>query len=565
MRFVIFVVKMNPTRSPALAPGMRRALVSPMRRPPLLSLLVTALLAASCTRRETPAEEGIRTHTLLIGNQNEPATLDPQIYDAATDYNVIGALFEGLTNYDEKTATPVPGVAERWEISTDGLVYTFHLRPDARWSNGDRVTAQDFAWSFQRFLTPALGNSYAYYLYPVRGAEDFNTGKTTDFSRVGVEVINELTLRVTLARPAAYFLGILATSALPVHRASVEAAGRFDDRTSPWARPGKLIGNGAFTLTTWEPNARIVVTKNPFYWGAAQNHLERVMIYPIEKADAEELDFRAGQLHVTYSVPPSKLASYRSTAPEKLRIDPLLQLYLINFNATKPPLDNPKVRRALALALDRSAISSSVFSGARLPAHALVPPNCGGYTGPAGQAEDFAAARTLLAEAGYPGGRGLPSMSLQVLNDDKLPRVAEVIQALWRRELGVQITIEPYDQKTWLQNQQTLSHTLALRGWTADFPDPVNFLDMFHTGNGSNAFGWSNPAYDALLDRATVTSDRSARFALLRKAESLMLDDAACAPLVFGARTYLIDPAVKNWLPAPLGIHRYQLIELQAP
>jgi oligopeptide transport system substrate-binding protein len=535
-----------------------------LRHLPALALLLLPLLGG-CTKRETPVEEGIRTHTLLIGNQNEPASLDPQIYDAATDYNVIGALFEGLTNYDEKTATAVPGVAERWDISADGLVYTFHLRSNARWSNGDRVTARDFAWSFQRFITPALGNSYAYYFYPVRGAEAFATGKTKDFSGVGVEVIDDLTLRVTLERPTAYFLGILATSALPVHRASVEAAGRFDDRTSPWARPGKLVGNGAFTLTEWQPNARIVVTKNSHYWGAAQNRLERVMIYPMEKADAEDLAFRAGQLHVTYSVPPSKLASYRQSAPEKLRIDSLLQLYLVNFNATKPPLGNPKVRRALALALDRAAISANVFNGARLPAPTLVPPNCGGYTGPAGQAEDYAAARALLAEAGYPGGRGLPAMPMQVLNDDKLPRIAEVIQALWRRELGVEITIEPYDQKTWIQNRLSLTHTLSLQGWTTDFPDPVGFLDMFHTGNGSNVFGWSNRAYDALLDQAAQTADRDARFALLRKAEALMLDDAACAPLVFGARTYLINPAVKNWAPAPLGIHRYQLIELREP
>jgi oligopeptide transport system substrate-binding protein len=534
-----------------------------MRRLSFLVLLATALLTASCTKRETPAEEGLTTHTLLIGNQNEPATLDPQIYDAATDYNVIGALFEGLTCYDEKTATAVPGVAERWDISADGLVYTFHLRNNARWSNGDRVTAQDFAWSFQRFLTPALGNSYAYYLYPVRGAEAFATGKTKDFSTVGVAALDDLTLRVTLERPAAYFLGILATSALPVHRASVEAAGRFDDRTSPWAKPGKLIGNGAFTLTSWEPNARIVLTKNPLYWNAAQNQIERVMIYPIEKADAEELAFRAGQLHVTYSVPPSKLATYRESAPEKLRIDPLLQLYFINFNCTKPPLDNPKVRRALALALDRAAISASVFERARLPARTLVPPNCGGYAGPAGRTEDTAAARALLVEAGYPGGRGLPSFPIQVLNDDKLPRVAEVIQALWRRELGVQATIEPYDQKTWIQNRLSMTHIISLEGWTADFPDPIGFLDMFHTGNGSNVFGWSNRTYDALLDQAAQTADRETRFALLKKAEALMLDDTACAPLVFGARTYLIDPAVKNWDPAPLGVHRYQLVELK--
>ena len=526
-------------------------------------LLLSVLLTASCAKRETPAEEGIRTHTLLVGNQNEPATLDPHIYDAATDFNVIVALFEGLTCYDEKTATAVPGAAERWDLSPDGLVYTFHLRADARWSNGDRLTARDFAWSFERFLTPALGNTYAYYLFSLHGAEAFNAGKSRNFADVGVEVIDDLTLRLTLDHPAPYFLGILATTVLPVHRASVEAAGRSDDRTSPWARPGKLVCNGPFTLTEWEPNSRIVVTRNPHYWNAAHNGIERVIFYPIEKADGEELAFRAGQLHITFSLPPSKIASYRRDAPGRLHIDPLLQLYMVNFNATKPPFNQPKVRRALALALDRAAIASSVFSGARLPARTLVPPNCGSYTGPAGQAEDYGAARALLAEAGYPGGRGLPSLPMQVLNDDKLPRVAEVIQALWRRELGVQITIEPYEQKTWVANQLALGHVLALRGWTSDYPDPLNFLEMFVTGNGSNVFGWSNRTFDALIDQSRVVSNPAARYDLFRKAEALMLDEAACAPLVFGAKTYLLHPAVRNWEPAPLGIHRYQLIELR--
>ena len=526
-------------------------------------LVVLPLFAASCAKRETPAEEGIRTHTLLIGNQNEPATLDAQLYDAATDYNIIGALYEGLTNYDEKTATAVPGVAERWDITADGLVYTFHLRANAQWSNGDHITARDFAWSFQRFLTPSLGNFYSYYLYPVRGAEAFATGKSKDFSTVGVEAVDDATLRITLAHPAPYLLGILATTALPVHRPSVEAAGRFDDRTSPWARVGKLVGNGAFTLTEWQPNARIIVTRNPRYWNAAQNQIERVIFFPMEKAETEELAFRAGQLHVTYSVPPTKISSYRTSAADKLRIDPLLNLGMIAFNATKAPLNHPKVRRALALALDRAAIAQSVFAGARLPAHNAVPPNCGGYVAPAGQTEDFAAARALLAEAGFPGGHGIPALPMQVLNDDKLPRVAETIQAMWRRELGVEITIEPYDQKTWIDNQQNLSYTLCLRNWTADFPDPINFLDVFRTGNANNVFGWSNPAFDALLDRAAGTANPAARFALLQQAEKIVLEDAACAPLVFGARTYLINSAVKNWEPAPLGIHRYQLIELK--
>jgi oligopeptide transport system substrate-binding protein len=531
---------------------------------PVLALLSAVCCFPGCGKRETPVEAGIRTKTLLVGNQNEPATLDPHLMDAATDMNVVVALFEGLTAYDEKTGGPVPGVAERWDISPDGLVYTFHLRPSAQWSNGDRVTARDFAYSFRRILSPALGSVYAYMLWPIKNAEAFHAGKLKTFADVGITVVDDATLRVTLARPTPYLLGLAAHSTwMPVHRATIEKYGKLDERGTAWTRPGNLVGNGPFTLAEWQPNARLIVAKNPRYWAAATNQLERVIFYPTEKSDVEELNFRAGQLHVTYSVPPSKIASYRQQSPDRLRLDPLLAVTYLNFNTTKAPLNQPKVRRALALALERGAISRRVFSGAQAPAHTLVPPNCHGYVGPAGQPDDFASARTLLAEAGFPGGKGLPVLSIQVLNDDKLPRTAEAIQAMWLRELGVQVTIEPFEQKTWIQNQQTLAHTVALIGWTADFPDPITFLDLFRSGGGNNWTGWSSTAYDALLDQAGATADPAARFALLQKAETLLLAEAPIAPLVFGARTYTIHPAVKHWAPAPLGLHRYQLIRLE--
>jgi oligopeptide transport system substrate-binding protein len=525
--------------------------------------LASAILGfTGCAKRETPAAEGIRTKTLLLGNQNEPATFDPHLVDSSTEVYLGAALFEGLTVFDEKTAAAVPGTAERWEVSPDGLAYTFHLRANAKWSNGDRVTARDFAWSFERFLSPGLASPYAYMLWPVRGAEAFTAGKSKDFSTVGVEALDDTTLRLTLTRPAPQIVLILAT-VMPLHRASVEQAGSAGDRTSPWARPGRLVGNGAFTLTEWRPGARVVVTKNPHYWGAAANRLERVVFFPIEKSDTEELNFRAGQLHVTFDVPPSKLSTYRTGSPERLRLDPQLSTFYVNFNATMPPFTDARVRRAFALALDRPAIAASVFNHARAPARTLVPPNCGGYAGPAGQRDDFAAARALLAAAGYPGGAGLPTLPLLVRNDAAMPKVAEVIQAMWQRELGVKITIEPSEQKTWIETQNALRHTIAIRGWTADFPDPTNFLDAFRSGVGANSSGWANPAFDRLLDQAATTLDPAARFALLREAEALLLDDAGLAPLYHGARTYLIHPAVKNWEPAPMGIHRYQLVELK--
>ena len=529
-----------------------------------LGLILALLATAACSKRETLVEVGIRTRTLLVGGQNEPATLDPQLIEAYTDMRIAVALGEGLTCFDEKTGAAVPGVAERWEVSPDGLTYTFHLRPAARWSNGEPVTARDFAYSFRRILSPALGASYNYMLWPIKNAQAFSAGQTKDFAAVGVAVLDDATLKLTLARPTPYLPLLAAHSTwYPVHRATIEKFGKIDERGTAWTKPANFVGNGPFTLTEWTPNARITVTKNPLYWGAAANALERVQFFPIEKADVEELNFRAGQLHVTFAAPSSKITTYRQQSPDRLRLDPLLGLFYVNFNTTKPPLTDPKVRRALALAIDRAAISQSVYSGANRPAFTVVPPQCGGYPGPAGQPFDFAAARALLAEAGFPGGKGLPAMPIQVLNDDKLPKVAEAIQAMWQRELGVNITIEPLEQKTWVQNQQNLAHTLALMGWTADFPDPITFLDVFRQGGGNNWTGWSSAAYDALLDRAAQTADPVARFATLREAESLLLAATPIAPFIFGSSNYLIHPAVKNWAPAPLGLHRFQLIRLE--
>jgi oligopeptide transport system substrate-binding protein len=268
-------------------------------------------------------------------------------------------------------------------------------------------------------------------------------------------------------------------------------------------------------------------------------------------------------MHVTFAVPASKIPSYRQQAPDRLRIDPQLLSFYVNFNVTKPPLDNVRLRRALALAIDREAIVRAVYQGAASPALTFTAPDHSGYVPPARPAPDFAAARVLLAEAGFPGGRGLPSFPMQVLNDDKQPKVAEAIQAMWRRELGVRITIEPIEQKTVFQNQQTLTHTIGITGWLADYADPITFLDLFRTGGGNNWTGWGSKDYDRLLEAAADTADPRARFKILQQAEALLLDEAPIAPYAFVSRAYLIHPAVKNWLHAPLGFHRFQLVELK--
>ena len=535
---------------------------------PLVCLLssVACLLLTGCGTRETPVEEGIRTQTLLLGNLAEPKDLDPHILDAYTDMNIAAALFEGLTALDEKTAKPIPAAAESWEISPDGLVYTFHLRANAKWSDGTPLTSQDFAYSFERILTPAFASQYSFMLWPIKNAEAFNAGKITDFSQVGIATPDATTLRITLERPTSYLLALAAHNAwYPVSKSAIDKNGGMLQHGSRWTRPGNLVGNGPFTLTEWNPNSRITVEKNPHYWDAAAVRLNRIRFLAVESAEVEERNFRAGQMHVTWDLPSSKVVAYQAEHSRQLRIDPLLSILYLNFNLKKPPFDNALVRRAFSLALDRAALSHSVLNGVLPPAYSFVPPDCGDYESTARIQENAATARDLLKAAGYPDGKGLPPISLQILNDQRQPKLAEAAQAMWARELGVKVTIEMNEQKIWLQNQQSMTHQIAFLGWTADFADPITFLGLAQTDNGQNWSGFANREYDQLLLKAEATADLAQRRALLQTAEGLLLNECPVAPLVFRSRTFLLHPAVKNWEPAVVGIHLYKKVYLESP
>ena len=518
---------------------------------------------AGCTPRETPAEAGLRTKTLLLGNGAEPADLDPQIDTAYTDMNILVALFEGLTTLDELTGQPQPGMAERWEASPDGLEWTFHLRADARWSNGDPLTADDFVYSFRRILAPRLASEYAYMLKPLKNAEAINAGKITDLAALGVRAVDPHTLALTLGEPCPWLLALAAHQAwFPVHRATIEKFGGMDQRGTRWTRPGNFVGNGAFALKEWTPNSRLIVEKNPYYWDAAHNRLNAVVFFPNEDIATDERNFRAGQLHLTYDLPPEKIATYRDEAPQFLRIDPFLETFYLRFNVTKPPLDNLKVRQALARALDRAAICRSVLRDSRAPAHAFTPPGTAGYTAQANVPDDFAAARRLLAAAGFPGGKGFPTLEVQIKNDDLHRSVLEAIQQMWRRELGINVVLAPLEQKTWIANQQAMTYQICSSRWAGDYLDPNTFLDLWVTNGGNNQTGWSNPGYDRLIAEAAHTLDTVRRQALQQQAEALLLDEVPIVPLFHGARIYLIHPAVRNWQPTLLGLHRYQYVEL---
>jgi oligopeptide transport system substrate-binding protein len=531
----------------------------------LLSLYIVVLVFLSgCGRHESQVDVARKNKVLLLGNVAEPADLDPHAIFAWTDSNITYSLFEGLTSIDEANTQPVPAAAKSWDVTSDGLVYVFHLRSEGKWSNGDPVTAGDFVFSFKRILTPALAASYSYMLWPIKNAEAYNTGKIKDFSEVGVKALDPLTLQITLEKPTSYLPSLAShTTWLPVNKKCIEAYGKFDQKGTAWTRPGRLIGNGPFNLKEWIPNGKIVVEKSITYWDSKNVFLNGIEFFPIENTETEEAAFRAGQLQVTYSLPISKVKPYQKNHPELLRIDPRFASYYLFINVTKAPFDNPKLRKALALAVNRDSIAHDVLNNTRVPAHAFTPPDCAGYTTLARIDDDIAKAKQLLVEAGYPGGKGLPTFEVQSYNNDSSIKTLEAIQALWARELGVHITIAPLEQKILFQNQQSQNYTLAFSAWIADYADPSTFLNMMITGGGNNWAGWSNKKFDSLIEAASRSPDQNVRYGFFQNAERILLEDAPLIPLYYGQQPYLKQPWVMGWPPSQLGFERFKNVSFE--
>ena len=539
-------------------------------RPPLptlcasLCLFVAILSFSGCARRESAVQSGNREQVLHRGIGSEVGDLDPQLAANIAEGDIASALFEGLVVEDPVDLHPIPGVAESWETSPDQLTYLFHLRATAKWSNGAPVTAQDFVASWRRILTPSLGASNADLLHLIQGAEGYHKGLTTDFSTVGVTAVDARTLRVRLEHPAPYFLSLLTNPVWsPVPVMVISANGPLTERGNRWTRPGNLVGNGAFTLKSWDTNQRIVVEHSPTYWDAANVRLHAINFYPIESGDAEERAFRSGQLHVTYVLPFGKVDSYRRDAPQFLRSDPYLNTYFFRFNLRRPPFGDDRVRRALSQALDRTAIVEKILHGGQRPATAITPPGLSGYTPPTGLPTDPEAARRLLADAGFPGGKGLPPIELLYNTSDNHRTLAEAVQEMWRRELNVEVRLVSQEFKGVLNERRTGNYQVLLSDWVGDYADPGTFLELWRSDSGNNHTGWSSPAYDSQLFAAARTADSARRLGLLHQAEALMLAAAPIIPLYYNTHVFLIQPSVKGWHPTLLDHHPYKHVWLE--
>lgn len=503
---------------------------------------------------------------LLVGNGAEVQALDPHLAGGSVDHNVLSTLFEGLITLDEETLQPRPGAAERWDVSPDGLTYTFHLRPGAKWSNGDPLTARDFLYSLRRALTPSLGSEYKDALYPIRNAEDFARGRLENFNVVGVRAHDESTLEIILSRPTPHFLSVLRTNvSFPVHAASVERNGaKADDRSGKWTRAAPFVSNGPFRLREWKDHQHLIVDKNPHYWDAARVRLNGITFHPIESTQTQELNFRAGQLHTTWDVPLSKLDSYRRDGRGPLRIEPFFESYFLRFNTRHALLSDVRLRRALSLAIDRESIVRNILRGGQTAATALTPPGLAGYTPPAAVTHDVAAAKTWLAEAGYPDGKGLPALELTTISSEINQRIAEAIQQMWRRDLGIEVRILQKEFKVLLDTFDTLDYSVARGRWIGEFPDPLTYLSIFTTGNGVNGTGFADPLYDAIVAQANAERGSAVRLAGLQQAETYLVSQMPFAPIYWGSRTTLIAPSVRGWKKSPLGFRNYKDVWLEA-
>jgi len=521
-------------------------------------------LLLSCHRAETDVERGDRLQILHKGNGQEVQDLDPQIVNSVSSLNIISALLEGLVSEDPHDLHPVPGVAESWDISPDEKIYTFHLRHNAKWSNGDPVVAQNFAESYHRILSPALASPVAYMLYPVVNAEAFNKGKIDNFEKVGFRVLDDWTLQITLTNPTPYFLSLLNHySWFPVPISTIQKYGPVLERGSRRTKPGRYVCNGPFTLEEWRLNDRVRVRKSATYWETQTVRLNEIVFHTIDSNDIEERAFRSGQLHVTDSMPINRIDRYRREHPEFLRIDPYLGTYFYRVNVTRPPLNNRLVRRALAMAIDRQSIVDRVTHGAQLPASCFTPPNTAGYTCQSSIPYDVDLARKTLAQAGYPNGRGLPPIEILFNTSENHKLIAEAVQQMWRQNLNVAATLVNQEEKVYFDSRRQMNYQVIRSTWIGDYVDPNSFLDLWVTNGTNNQTGWSNPDYDRLIAEASQTGDQAARYAAFQKAEAILLEDAPILPVYFYTHAFLIRPSVKGWYPTILDHHPYKYVWLE--
>ncbi|MFB6350503.1 MAG: peptide ABC transporter substrate-binding protein [Bradymonadaceae bacterium] len=516
----------------------------------------TAETAKQNTNKKKSESSSDKTFTYALSD--DPETFDTAKMSGAPEGRVAFNIFEGLltpakTTKGAKSSEDLvrPGVAKNWKVSDDGKTYTFHLREDAKWSNGQPVTAQDFAYAWKRAITPGFPADYAQLLNVIKNAEAYNTGEISDFSKVGVETPDKHTLVVHLKHPTPYFLELCAFyTFFPQPKKVIEKHGE------KWTRSKNIVTNGPYILKSYKPQQEIVLEKNPDYWDAENVDIERAKLRIIKDKNAVVNAYKTGELDWTGTrLPISQISSL--LMHDDYNREPMLGIYYYRINVTNEdsPLNNPKVRRALGLAVDRGSIVENVLNGLYDRANSFVPKNMPGYESTTTTNFDVKKARKLLAEAGYPEGEGFPTITVLYNTDKNHKLVAESIQAMWKKNLGVDIELQNKEWKTYLEDIDNLNYQIARAGWIGDYNDPMTFLDMWVTGNGNNDTGWSNDKYDSLIAKARETTDEDKRRKILQEAETLLMEKGPVIPIYDLSNNMLLSSDVKGFNPHNRNIH----------
>ena len=494
---------------------------------------------------------------LVRNNGSEPASLDPHKVESDIEFNIIRDMFDGLLAV-KKDGSIEPLLAEKWE-NKNNTVWTFHLRPGITWSDGTAITAKDVVWSWQRLVDPKTASPYA--SYPgnmhILNAEDIAQGKKPVDS-LGVKAVDDSTLEVTLTQPTASFLSMLAhPSMVPIDPVLVN---RFGDK---WTKPEHIVTSGAYKVTDWVVNERIVAERNTRYWNNKATVINKVTYLPISAETADVNRFKAGEIDITYTIPVNQFAQLRKTFGEQVSVEPQLATYYYEFNTTKPPFNDPRLRRALNMGLDKDIIADKVMAQGQRPAWVISQPEIGGVklsppdysTWP--REKRLAEAKKLLNEAGFNEAHPL-SFNLLYNTMETHQRIAIAASSMWKKNLGVEAKLQNQEWKTMLDTMHTGNFDAVRYAWIADYDDAATFLNNFRTGSSENTSKYSNSAYDEALDNAAKAKDVAERGKYYQQAEDLLARDVPAIPVYHYVRTHLVKPWVGGFNPDPLGYYLTQ-------
>jgi oligopeptide transport system substrate-binding protein len=527
-----------------------------------LVLLISAALTGCAQTKATGTYINMNLGT-------EPPTADPSLSTDTTSVQVVELLFLGLTDFDDKTLEVIPELATEWSVSPDGLVWTFKMRKDVEWvhynpadkkvAKKGKVTAHDVVYGVKRTVNPETASDYAYVDYIIKNAEAINTGENTDIDSLGVRAVDDYTVEFTLEQPAGYFPGIAGMWVnRPQPKAAIEAAG------DKWTEPGNVWTNGAYMLETWEHENKMVMVKNPHYFGAKDVQIAKINWAMVTEDSTAFAMYENGELDVQ-AAPLDDMDRIKAdpVLSKELYIAPVLCTYYYGFNTSKPPLDNPKVRLALSMSFDRQKLIDTVTKGGQLPAKSFACPGIFGSVAEdpsfAGPSFDPAKAKALLAEAGYPNGQGLPKITLMFNTSEGHQKIAQFAQQTWKENLGIDVELANQEWAVYLKTVNEDAPQIYRLGWCADYPDQNNWvLEVFHPTKSNNPPKWSTndplaQAFMAATEGAAAAADPAQRLKLYREAEDILVNQAAIiAPIYYYTRVVLTKPYVERAY-APLG------------